>query len=191
MALQQWVIDPAHSRIGFHVRHLMISNVHGRFDKWAGVLELDPELTTQSRVHVKIDAESIDTREPQRDAHLRSAEFFDIENHPTITFETTQIERHTLDDYEVVGNLTIRGLTRVVLLDVSRSQVIVDHTGQQRVAFAVAGTISRKDFGLTWNFMLETGGVMVGDKVTLEAEIEAVRLQENRQVPVAAELSGQ
>jgi polyisoprenoid-binding protein YceI len=191
MALQQWVIDPAHSRIGFHVRHLMISNVHGRFDKWAGVLELDPELTTQSRVHVKIDAASIDTREPQRDAHLRSAEFFDIENHPTITFETTQIERHTLDDYEVVGNLTIRGLTRVVLLDVSRSQVIVDHTGQQRVAFAVAGTISRKDFGLTWNFMLETGGVMVGDKVTLEAEIEAVRLQENRQVPVGAELSGQ
>jgi len=183
MALQQWAIDPAHSRIGFHVRHLMISNVHGRFEKWDGLLEFDPDQATQSRVHVKIDAASIDTRELQRDAHLRSGEFLDVDNHPTITFETTEIERHTLDDYEVAGNLTIRGITRRVLLDVSRSQVIVDHAGQQRVGFAVSGTISRKDFGLTWNFVLETGGVMVGDKVTIDAELEAVRLPENRQVP--------
>ena len=182
MGLEQWSIDPAHSRIGFHVRHLMISNVHGRFEKWDGLLEFDPDHSTQSRVHVKIDAASIDTRELQRDAHLRSPEFFDVENHPTITFETSEIERHTLDDYEVVGTLTIRGITRRVLLDVLRSQVIVDHTGQQRVAFAVSGTISRKDFGLTWNFVLETGGVMVGDKVTIDAELEVVRLPENRQV---------
>jgi polyisoprenoid-binding protein YceI len=183
MSLQQWSLDPAHSRIGFHVRHLMISNVHGRFERWDGVLEFDPDHATQCRVHVSIDAASIDTLELQRDAHLRSPEFFDAENHPTITFETTEIERHTLDDYEVSGNLTIRGVTRRVLLDVSRSQVIVDHAGQQRVAFAVSGAISRKDYGLTWNFVLETGGVMVGDKVTIEAEIEAVRLPENRQVP--------
>ena len=186
MTLQTWAIDPAHSQIGFHVRHLMISNVHGRFDRWSGVVELDPDDATRSRTTVSIDATSVDTRESQRDAHLRSPEFFDVEQHPTITFETTDIDRHTLDDYEVAGNLTIRGITRRVVLDVSRSQVIIDHTGQHRVAFAVSGTISRKDFGLTWNFVLETGGVMVGDKVTLTAEIEAVRLPENRQVPASA-----
>jgi polyisoprenoid-binding protein YceI len=183
MGLQQWSIDPAHSRLGFHVRHLMISNVHGRFEKWDGLLELDHDQPTQSRVLVTIDAGSIDTRELQRDAHLRSGEFFDVEHHPTITFETTEIDRHTLDDYEVAGNLTIRGITRRILLDVSRSQVIVDQTGQPRVAFAVSGTISRKDFGLTWNFVLESGGVVVGDKVTIDAELEVVRLPENRQVP--------
>jgi polyisoprenoid-binding protein YceI len=136
-------------------------------------------------VRVAIASASIDTRELQRDAHLRSPEFFDVENHPTIVFETTEIDRHTLDDYEVAGNLTIRGVTRRVLLDVSRSQVIVDHAGNRRIGFAVSGAISRKDFGLTWNFVLETGGVMVGDKVTITAELEAVRLPESRQVPAA------
>jgi polyisoprenoid-binding protein YceI len=125
----------------------------------------------------------IDTREPQRDAHLRSPEFLDVESHPAIAFDASEIERHGLDDYEVAGNLTIRGVTRRVVLAVSRTQVIVDHGGNQRVGFAVSGTISRKDFGLTWNFVLETGGVMVGDRVTLAAELEAVRLPGNRQVP--------
>src|ERR1700753_3005258 len=106
MTLQRWSIDPAHSRIGFRVRHLMISNVHGRFEKWDGVLELDPDEATRARVRVNIDAASIDTREVQRDAHLRSAEFFDVERHPTIAFETTEIDRRTLDDYAVVGDLT-------------------------------------------------------------------------------------
>ena len=185
MPLERWSIDPAHSRIGFHVRHLMISNVHGQFERWDGVLELDPEDPAQSRVEVKIDAASIDTRELQRDAHLRSPQFLDVESHPTIGFATSAIERQGLDDYTVAGELTIRGVTRSVRLDVSRTQVVVDQNGDQRVGFAVSGTISRKDFGLTWNFVLETGGVMVGDRVTLSAELEAVRLPENRQVPVA------
>lgn len=188
MALQRWSIDSVHSRIGFHVRHLMISNVHGRFEKWEGMVEFDPDEPMRSRVLITIDAASIDTREPQRDAHLRSREFFDVESHPTITFETHEVERHTLDDYEVAGNLTICGITRRLVLDVKRSQVIVDHQGNQRIAFAVAGAISRKDFGLTWNFMLETGGVMVGDKVAITAELEAVRLPETRQVPASAAL---
>jgi polyisoprenoid-binding protein YceI len=186
MAPEQWTIDPAHSRIAFHVRHLMISNVHGQFERWSGAVELDPEQPTQARVRLDIDAASVDTREPKRDAHLRSAEFFDVEQHPTIMFEATEIERHTLDDYEVAGNLTIRGVTRRVLLDVKRSEMIVDHVGQQRVAFAVSGSISRKDFGLTWNFVLETGGVMVGDKVSLTAEIETIRMPEKRQVSAIA-----
>jgi polyisoprenoid-binding protein YceI len=183
MTLQRWSVDPAHSRIGFHVRHLMISNVHGRFEKWEGSIEFDPDHPAQSRVHIVIDAASIDTREPQRDAHLRSGEFFDVATHAAITFEASEIERLTLDDYEVAGNLTIRGITRRVVFDVSRSQTILDHLGQKRVAFAVAGAISRKDFGLTWNVVLETGGVMVGDKVTIAAELEATRLPESRQVP--------
>lgn len=183
MSLERWSIDPAHSRIGFHVRHLMISNVQGRFEIWDGVLEFDPDDPTQSRVQVSIDAASIDTHELRRDAHLRSPEFLDVESHPTIAFDTSEIERHGLDDYEVAGNLTIRGVTRRVLLDVLRTQVIVDHAGNQRIGFAVSGAISRKDFGLTWNFVLETGGVMVGDRVTLSAELEAVRLPGNRQVP--------
>jgi polyisoprenoid-binding protein YceI len=183
MSLERWSIDPAHSRIGFHVRHLMISNVQGRFETWDGTLEFDPDHPTQSRVQLKIDAASIDTRELQRDAHLRSPEFLDVESHPAIAFDASEIERHGLDDYEVAGDLTIRGVTRRVVLAVSRTQVIVDHAGNQRVGFAVSGTISRKDFGLTWNFVLETGGVMVGDRVTLAAELEAVRLPGNRQVP--------
>jgi polyisoprenoid-binding protein YceI len=161
----------------------MISNVHGRFEQWDGLLELDPEQPTRSRVQLTIAAASLDTREAQRDAHLRSPEFFDVERHPTIAFESTAIERQTLDDYKVIGDLTVRGITRVVQLDVLRSQVIIDHAGQPRVGFAVSGAISRKDFGLTWNFVLETGGVMVGDKVTISAELEAVRLPETRQVP--------
>src|SRR4051812_30413883 len=183
MSLEHWSFDPAHSRIGFHVRHLMISNVHGHFERWNGSLQFDPDDPTGSRVTVEIDAGSIDTRQEQRDAHLRSPEFFDFERHPKIAFETTEVDRHTLDTYEVAGNLTIRGITRRVLLDVTRSQTILDHTGQQRVAFEVAGTISRKDFGLTWNFVLETGGVVVGDKVTIRVDLEAVRMPENRQVP--------
>lgn len=175
MAIQRWSIDPAHSRIGFHVRHLMISNVHGRFERWHGMLEFDPEDGTQSRVQLSIDAASIDTHELQRDAHLRSAEFLDVERHPTITFDTAEIERISLDDYKVAGTLTIRGVARRILLAVSRSQVIVDHTGQQRVAFVISGALSRKELGLTWNFVLETGGLMVGDTVTIDAEIEAVR----------------
>jgi polyisoprenoid-binding protein YceI len=186
MSLQQWLIDPAHSRIGFHVRHLLISNVHGQFRQWDGVVEYDPDVPAQSRVRIEINARSIDTGEPQRDQHLRSPQFLDAELYSTIMFETTEIERHTLDEYEVSGNITIRGITRPLRLDVTRSHVIVDPTGVERVGFSVAGTINRKDFGLIWNVVLETGGVMVGDKVTLDAELEAVRMQENRQVPVLA-----
>ena len=120
-----------------------------------------------ARVQIRIDAGLIDTHDPRRDAHLRSPEFFDVARHPAISFEATEIERHTLDDYRVTGDLTIRGITRRVVLDVSRREL--------NQPFAVAGTISRKDFGLTWN--------AVDDKLTLTAELETMKLPENRQVP--------
>jgi polyisoprenoid-binding protein YceI len=181
MSLEHWVIDPSHSRLGFHVRHLMITNVRGQFEKWQGDLQFDPDDPTRARVVLTIDAASIDTREAQRDAHLRSAEFFDVDRFPMIRFEATQIERRTLDDYVVTGDLTMRGITRRVVLDASRSQPIVDRDGRVRVGFQIAGALSRKDFGLTWNFVLETGGVVVGDRVVLEIELQAI-LSEERQV---------
>jgi polyisoprenoid-binding protein YceI len=174
MALERWTIDPAHSILAFRVRHLMIANVHGRFESWGGTIDFDPDEPTQSRARLRIEAASLDTREPQRDGHLRSAEFLDAERFPDITFESTRIER-LLDDYQVTGEMTIRGTTRTLVLSVSRSAVVRDPAGRDRVGFAVTGAISRKDFGLTWNHMLETGGVMVGDRVTIDAELEAVR----------------
>lgn len=163
----------------------MISNVHGRFQSWTGSFDLDRSDPTRSRVGVTIAAASIDTHEAQRDAHLRSAEFLHVEAFPTIAFESMLVERRTLDDYVVKGDLTIRGTTQPVVLDVRQSEIIVDQRGKRRVGFEVAGAISRKDFGLTWNFVLETGGVMVGDRVAITAEIELVEMPESRHVPTA------
>ena len=185
MTSERWSFDPAHSLVGFHVRHLMISNVHGRFDKWHGTLELDLDDPTRSRVEIEIDAASIDTREPQRDAHLRSPEFLDAAAHPRVTFRSTHVERLGLDDYELVGDITIRGVTQPLRFAVKQSAVVIDTDGNRRIAFQAAGAISRKDFGLVWNRVLETGGVMVGDRVTFAIEIEAVRVPESRQVPAS------
>ena len=169
--------------LGFHVRHLMISNVHGRFERWDGTLQFDPDDPEQSRVEIAIDATSIDTRELERDAHLRSPEFLNVERFPQITFRSTRVDRVTMDDYEVAGELSIAGVTRTVVLDATRSSVIVDPRGDLRVGFLISGHVSRKDFGLTWNRVLETGGVVVGDRVTITIEVEAVRMPESQQLP--------
>jgi polyisoprenoid-binding protein YceI len=190
MALQTWTIDRSHSMLGFHVRHLMIANVHGRFDRWDGTLEFDPEDPEASRVEITIDASSIDTREPQRDEHLRSPEFLNVEKVPQITFRSTSVDRVTLDEYEVVGELTIGGVTRTLILDATRTAVITDQQNHPRVGFLIGGHISRKDFGLTWNRVLETGGVVVGDRVTMAIEVEAFQLPESRQVPEPTRATG-
>jgi polyisoprenoid-binding protein YceI len=186
MAPQHWTIDPAHSVVGFHVRHLMISNVHGRFEHWQGLLEFDPDDPEKSRVSINIDAASIDTGEPTRDQHLRSPEFLNVERFPHIAFRSTRVDRVTMDNYEMVGEMTIAGVTRTVILDATRSAVIKDHDGHLRAGFVIGGDLSRKEFGLTWNRVLEAGGVMVGDRVTLAIEVEAVRLPESRHLPDSA-----
>jgi polyisoprenoid-binding protein YceI len=183
MPLERWRFDRAHSSIAFHVRHLMISNVHGRFERWDGTLDFDPDVPERSRVEIVIEASSIETREPERDAHLRSKEFLDVESFPQIAFRSRRIEQVTLDDFEVVGDLTIHGITRTVILEASRTGVIRDLDGHRRIGFVVGGHINRKDFGLTWNRILEAGGVLVGDRVTFALELEALRVQETRQVP--------
>lgn len=175
MSTSNWDFDLSHSSINFHVRHLMVSKVHGRFTAWSGVLELDDEDLTRSRVEVSIEAASIDTKEEKRDAHLRSPDFLEVEKFPAITFKSTQITRAGDEEYKVVGDLTIHGVTREVTLEVEGGGRVTDPWGGTRTGFSVKTSISRKEFGLTWNMALEAGGFLVGDKLDINLEIEAVR----------------
>lgn len=175
MPTSQWDFDLVHSSINFHVRHLMVSKVHGRFTKWSGVLQLDDEDLARSSVEVTIDASSIDTQEPKRDDHLRSADFLEVEKFPAVTFKSTQVTREGDERYRVTGDLTIHGVTRSVTLDVEGGARVADPWGGTRTGFSARTSISRKDYGLTWNVALEAGGFVVGDKLDITLEIEAVR----------------
>ena len=175
MSVPTWQFDLSHSSVGFTVRHLMVSKVHGRFARWGGTLEYDPAQPTLAKIAVTIETASVETREDKRDEHLRSADFFDVANHPTLTFNSTSIERIADDRLAVTGDLTIRGVTRPVVLDVESSGQVKDPWGGLRAGFSAKTTISRKDFGLTWNVALETGGLLVGDKVEIGIEIEAIQ----------------
>lgn len=174
MPLSKWDFDLVHSSVNFHVRHLMVSKVHGRFTKWDGVLELDDADLTRSRLDVTIDASSIETKEEKRDVHLRSADFLDVENHPAITFKSRNIERDG-DGYIVTGDITIRGVTKEVKLEVEGGEQVKDPWGGTRTGFSAKAKLNRKDFGLTWNVALEAGGFVVGDKLEITIEIEAIK----------------
>lgn len=174
MPLSKWDFDLVHSSVNFHVRHLMVSKVHGRFTKWDGVLELDDADLTRSRLDVTIDASSIETKEEKRDVHLRSADFLDVENHPAITFKSRSIERDG-DGYIVTGDITIRGVTKEVKLEVEGGEQVKDPWGGTRTGFSAKAKLNRKDFGLTWNVALEAGGFVVGDKLEITIEIEAIK----------------
>jgi polyisoprenoid-binding protein YceI len=167
-----WTIDPSHSEVSFKVRHLGISKTRGRFGAFSGdiVVAEQPE---DSRVSVEIDAASIDTKDQGRDEHLRSADFFDVEHFPTLTFATTGVEQRG-DRWVVTGDLTIRGVTRPVVLDTQVVGLVTDPWGNERVGFQAGAEINREDFGLTWNAALETGGVLVGKTVRIDLEVEAV-----------------
>ena len=172
----QWQIDPAHSAAHFSVRHLMISNVRGEFAKVSGTVVLDPSDLTKSAVEVSADTTTIDTREPQRDEHLRSADFFDVANHPAITFRSKKITPAGPDHFKVTGDLTIRGVTRGVTFDVEGpAPAIKDPWGNVRTGVTATAKINRKDFGLVWNALTETGGVVVGDQVSITFEAELVQ----------------
>jgi polyisoprenoid-binding protein YceI len=168
-----YAVDPSHSTVEFVVRHLMISKVRGRFAKFEGQVELAPGSDLPQAVKATIDVASIDTREEQRDAHLRSADFFEAETYPTIAFESTRVEGSPAE-FRVYGNLTIHGVTKEVVLTGSFEGRGADPWGGQRVAFEAHTTINRKDFGLGWNAALETGGVVVSDEVRLEVAVEGV-----------------
>ncbi len=171
-----WAIDPGHTTVEFAVKHLMISTVRGRFADLSGTVELDDQNLAGSTVDVSIDVASIDTRQADRDAHLRSADFFDVENFPTMRFKSTRVTRDG-DALGVEGDLTIRGVTRPVVLRVTEEGRTRDPWGGQRVGYAASTRINRRDFGLTWNQALETGGFVVGDEVKISADVEVVRQQ--------------
>jgi polyisoprenoid-binding protein YceI len=170
-----YALDPSHSRIGFVARHAMVTKVRGAFNEFDGSGYLDGDNPANSKVSVTIKAASIDTRNEQRDGHLRSNDFLDMENHPEITFESTEAKQ--LDDttFQVTGDLTIKGVTKPVTVDFTFEGMAHDPWGNQRVGFEGSTTINRKDWGVTWNAALEAGGVLVSEKITLEFELSAVK----------------
>ncbi len=170
-----WKIDPSHSSVEFAVRHLVIATTKGRFTKLDGAVHLDDKEPAQSRVEAVIDAASITTADDTRDAHLRSADFLDVTNHPTLAFASRTIEPRGDGRYAMRGDLTIRGVTREVTLDVQFEGETTDPWGNRRAVATAEGAIDRRDFGLTWNKALEAGGWLVGDRVKISLAIEAVR----------------
>jgi polyisoprenoid-binding protein YceI len=170
-----WKIDPVHSQIEFSVKHLMITTVKGRFTGVVGTVQIDDANPANSSVDVRIDVNTIDTREAQRDAHLRSADFLDAEKFPQLTFTSTRIAERKGDAFKLVGNLTIHGVTREVVLDVTDEGRGKDPWGGERAGFSATTKINRKDYGLTWNQALETGGVLVGDEVKIHLELQLVK----------------
>jgi polyisoprenoid-binding protein YceI len=169
-------MDPAHSNAHFKVRHMMISNVRGEFGKISGTVVLDSKNPEACKITAEIDVSSINTREPQRDAHLKSADFFDVEKYPTIRFESTKVQSSSPSSYKVTGNLTIHGVTKEVVLKVEGpTPETKDPWGFTRSGAEATTKISRKDFGLTWNQALEAGGVLVGDEIDISIDVELVK----------------
>ncbi len=170
-----YTLDPAHSRIGFVARHAMVTKVRGSFDEFAGTAVLDGANPANSRVEVTIDAASIDTRNAQRDEHLRSNDFLAMQEYPKITFASTGVRQAGETTFEVTGDLTIKGVTNEITIPFEFEGAAKDPFGNQRVGFEGSATINRRDYGVTWNAALEGGGVLVSDKVTLEFEISAIK----------------
>lgn len=176
MTTYNWQFDNAHSEIGFIVKHMMFAKVRGQFNEWSGEFQFDPENPDRASVRAEIQTASVDTANEQRDGHLRSADFFDAENYPTMTFESTSW-RETSDGYAVEGNLTIRGTTRPITVDVTANGFGTDPWGNTRMGLTATATLNRKEFGLTWNQALEAGGVLVGEEVRVAIEVQAIRAE--------------
>jgi polyisoprenoid-binding protein YceI len=171
-----WSIDPDHSNVGFKVRHLMVSNVKGSFDKYTGTVELNDKDITKSKVNVAIDTASVNTNVQKRDEHLRSADFFDVAKYPAMTFVSKKVAKAGKDRLKITGDLTLHGVTRQVVLDVDGlSTESKDPWGNIRRGATASTKINRKDFGLVWNAALETGGVTVGEEVAITMEIELIK----------------
>ena len=168
-----WNIDATHTNVGFTVKHMMVSKVRGNFNQFEGTIEGDPTDLANSKVQFKIDVDSINTSNEDRDNHLRSADFFDVENYPEMTFTSTKIVQTDDDEYEITGDLTMKGVTKEVTLEAEFEGKGVNPWGQEVVGFSVEGKVNRKDFGLTWNQTLETGGVLVSETIKIVIELEA------------------
>jgi polyisoprenoid-binding protein YceI len=170
-----YAFDGAHSRIGFVARHAMVTKVRGSFNEVEGTGYFDAENPSNSRLELTIQAASIDTRNADRDAHLRSNDFFDMATYPEITFTSTAVEPLDHEHYRVTGDLTIKGVTKPVTVDLEYTGAAVDPFGNHRIGLEGRATVNRKDWGVNWNAALEAGGVLVSEKVTLEFEVSAIR----------------
>lgn len=175
MTKTKWALDPAHSSVDFSVRHMMIANVKGTFNNFEAAIDADPADLTSAIIEFSIDTASVDTRNTDRDAHLVSGDFFDVENHPNMTFVSTKIEKTDEGEYNLTGNLTLRGVTKQETFAVTYEGQGKDPWGNEKVGFSAAGTINRSDYGLVWNAALETGGVLVGDKVKINLQLQAAK----------------
>lgn len=174
-----WNIDTSHSEVTFTVKHMMVSKVTGSFNVFKGSLEIDEEHPENSWVEAEAETASVDTRDERRDGHLRSADFFDAEQYPVIAFKSKKIEKKGGSEYRVLGDLTLHGVTKEVVFEADYAgQVAKDPWGQRRAGLNATATINRKDFGLGWNVALEAGGVMVGENVKIEINLEATKQQE-------------
>ena len=175
MALQKWAVDVAHSSVDFSIKHMMIATVKGAFHQFSADVEADVNDLTTANIGFSVNVASIDTRNGDRDNHLRSGDFFDAENHPEMTFRSTSVKKTGDGEYDVTGDLTIRGTTKAATFAVTYEGSGKDPWGNEKVGFSVKGTILRSDYGLTWNAALETGGVLVGDSVKITLDIEATK----------------
>jgi polyisoprenoid-binding protein YceI len=173
-----WQVDKSHSHINFTVRHMMISKVRGEFTNFDATIDFDENNPTHTTVDVTIYADSINTRDAQRDGHLRSPDFLSVEEYPTITFKSKKVEQFAQDRGRLIGDLTIRGVTREVALDVEYAGLMKSPFGSTSAGFAAQTAINRKDWGLTWNVALETGGWLVSDQINIEIDLELVKVAE-------------
>jgi polyisoprenoid-binding protein YceI len=173
-AVTIWTIDPDHSVAEFSIRHMMISTVKGAFPGLSGQISADVADLGSAQAHVEIDVSTVNTRQKERDAHLRSADFFDVENFPAITFDSTSVLKVSGDVYDIGGTMVIRGVSKPLTVRVEYMGTSKDPWGNTRAGFSASAELNRKDFGLQWNQALETGGVLVGDKVKMSVELETV-----------------
>ncbi len=171
-----WEIDAAHSWIEFSVKHMMVTTVKGRFTKYSGVVELDEQNPSASTVDVTIDVNSVYSGDEKRDGHLRSADFFDAETYPTITYKSTKVEEIGDDRFRITGDLTMHGVTKEVVFDANLEGRAKNPWGKNVAAFSISTSVNRKDFGLNWNVALETGGVLVSEKVNISIEAQAIEV---------------
>ncbi|KGO82401.1 polyisoprenoid-binding protein YceI [Flavobacterium cauense R2A-7] len=175
MAKSNWGIDPTHSEIGFKVKHMMFTNVSGKFNAFEATIENEDDNFETSKINFTAETASVDTNNSDRDNHLRSAEFFEADVYPKLSFVSTSIKKKSENDYEIHGDLTIKDVTKNIVLETEYSGLMKDPWGNTKAGLSLNGKINRKDFGLTWNAALETGGVLVGEEIKLASEIQLIK----------------
>jgi polyisoprenoid-binding protein YceI len=184
-----WQFDAGHTHIGFTGRHLMVATVRGQFEKFSGTVEFDEHDLTRSKAEIQIEAASVNTHNVQRDEHFRSADFFDVEHYPSITFKSKRVIMHDENHGQLIGDLTIRNITREVVLDGEYAGVIQTPWNTYSAGFSLRGKVNRKDWGLNWNMMLAGGGLVASDEITLTIDLELTRSAEAGQLSQSAEVS--